>query len=489
MLIALILTFVLGYVLITLEHKFHVNKAAFALLTGMLCWTIIALFPVPETFLHSEVYEGFINTLKDQGIFNVLSEREVFHKFLGSSLIEHFGSIAEILFFLLGAMTIVELIDAHQGFKVITNRVKTKNAATLLWIMGIITFFLSAMLDNLTTTIVMISLIRRLVHDDKQRLTYAGMIIIAANAGGAWSPMGDVTTTMLWIGGQISAGNIIKTLFLPSLACLVVPYAISSFFMKGDVERANYDYDEAEKQEDIRGSKVMFFVGLGALLFVPIFKLFTHLPPYIGMMLGLGVVWVVSELIHIDETEEEKKNYTAIHALSKIDTSSILFFLGILLAISSLETMEILKDLALWLDKTVGNQDIIASIIGVLSAIVDNVPLVAAAMGMYPLATSTINAEAFQFAITNPDIVHNGAFVFNNVQYFLQDAKIWEFIAYTAGTGGSMLIIGSAAGVAAMGMENINFFWYLKKIGPLAFAGYVAGIVTYLLIYPVFSMH
>ncbi|MEZ4979651.1 MAG: sodium:proton antiporter NhaD [Chitinophagales bacterium] len=489
MIIALIVCFVVGYILITLEHPLKINKAAFALLTGMLCWSLAAILPMPESITHVPAFQAFTASLEAQGVLQYLDPTEVFHKFLGKELSHHFASIAEILFFLLGAMTIVELIDTHQGFKIITNRVKTKNAVSLLWIMGLLTFFLSAALDNLTTTIVMVSLLKRLVHNEKQRILFVGMIIIAANAGGAWSPMGDVTTTMLWIGGQISAMNIIATLFLPSLVCMAVPYAIASFFMKGTVERADYDYTEAEHQEEVRGSKVLFFAGIGALLFVPIFKLVTHLPPYMGMMIGLGFVWIVSELIHVDQTEEEKKNYTAVHALSKIDTSSILFFLGILIAISSLESLHILNNLALWLDNTIGNKDIIASVIGVLSAVVDNVPLVAASMGMYPLATELSNTDAYQFALANPNLVHDGAFMFNNVEYFLHDAKIWEFIAFTAGTGGSMLIISSAAGVAAMGMEKIDFFWYFKKIAPLALAGYVAGILMYLFVYSFFAVH
>jgi len=459
MLIAVIATFVIGYLLIALEHPVKINKTASALITGVLCWTIYALSGIDDSHHVSE------------------------------HLRHHLGSISEILFFLLGAMTIVELIDAHQGFKVITNRITTRNAKSLMWIISIVTFFLSAALDNLTTTIVMISLLRKLVHNKEQRLLYAGMVVIAANAGGAWSPIGDVTTTMLWIGGQITADNIIKTLILPSLACLIVPLIAVSFQLKGEVERAPYDTEAALKIEKVKGSALMLALGLGGLLFVPVFKTITHLPPYMGMLLVLGVVWVASELLHIDKTEEEKKPYSAIHALSKIDTSSVLFFLGILVAISSLESLNILSDLALMLNEKVGNLDIIVSLIGALSAVVDNVPLVAASMGMYPLATPTVNPEAYQFAMANKDLITEGYFMFNNVQYFMADAKMWEFMAYAAGTGGSMLIIGSAAGVAAMGMENINFIWYMKKISLYAALGYVAGILVYLAIYPIFAVH
>jgi Na+/H+ antiporter NhaD/arsenite permease-like protein len=459
MLIAVIATFVVGYLFIALEHPVKINKTASALITGVFCWTLYALSGIDEP-----------------------------HHVSGH-LREHLGSISEILFFLLGAMTIVELIDAHQGFKVITNRITTRDAKTLMWIVSFVTFFLSAVLDNLTTTIVMISLLRKLVHNKEQRLLYAGMVVIAANAGGAWSPIGDVTTTMLWIGGQITANNIILTLIIPSLVCLIIPLVAVSFQLKGEVERAPYDVKTALQVEEVKGSRIIFAVGLGALLFVPVFKSVTHLPPYMGMLLGLGVLWVVSELIHVDKTEEEKKPYSAIHALSKIDTSSVLFFLGILVAISSLESLHILKDLAMALNNHIGNLDIIVVLIGALSAVVDNVPLVAASMGMYPLATPAINPEAYQFAMANKDLITEGYFMFNNVQYFLADAKMWEFMAYAAGTGGSMLIIGSAAGVAAMGMENINFIWYIKKITLLALLGYVGGIFAYIAIYPIFALH
>ena len=328
-----------------------------------------------------------------------------------------------------------------------------------MWIICFVTFFLSAVLDNLTTTIVMISLLRKLVHNKEERLLYTGMVVIAANAGGAWSPIGDVTTTMLWIGGQVSAVNIIKTLIIPSLVCMLVPLAALSFQLKGEVEQAPYDNMLAIKTETVKGSRLMFFAGILGLLFVPVFKTVTHLPPYMGMMMSLGIVWVISEIIHVDTEEEEKKAYSAIHALQKIDLASVLFFLGILLAISSLESVHILSNLAVFLDTSIGNQDIIVSVIGVLSAVIDNVPLVAASMGMYPLTE------------------------------FPMDHKLWEFMAYAAGTGGSMLIIGSAAGVAAMGMEKIDFIWYLKKISWLAFIGYVAGIVAYLLVYPIFAVH
>lgn len=427
--ILLVIVFILGYLAIAFEHPLKINKTAPALLIGSLMWSIWAVSD-----------------------FGMVKE-------INSELNHELADVAQILFFLMGAMTIVELIDAHQGFKIITNRITTTNARKLLWIISIITFFLSSLLDNLTTAIVMVSLLRKLVHDREQRLYYVGIVVIAANAGGAWSPIGDVTTTMLWIGGQISSVNIMKTLIIPSLVCLVIPVFVIGFKMKGEVKRDAYDYEKAANEEKVKGSLTILLFGIGALIFVPVFKTFTHLPPYLGMLLGLAVVWVVSELLHIDKTEEEKKPYSAIHALSRIDVSSVLFFLGILLGIGVLRGTGVLRELAVWMDGTIGNQDLIAFSIGLLSAVVDNVPIVAATMKMYPLTE------------------------------FPMDHKLWEFIAYAAGTGGSCLIIGSAAGVAVMGMEKIDFIWYLKKISWLALLGYIAGALAYLAVYPIFAVH
>ncbi|WP_028665005.1 sodium:proton antiporter NhaD [Runella zeae] len=414
----IIAVFVIGYILITLEHNIHINKTASALLTGVICWTLYAF-----------------------------SSSDTHH--VTEELSHHLAGIAEIAFFLLGAMTIVELIDAHQGFSVITDRIHTKDARSLLWIISILTFFLSAALDNLTTAIVMVSLLRKIIRDDDMRRFFAGIVIIAANAGGAWSPLGDVTTTMLWIGGQISATNVIKVLIIPSLVALIVPLIYLSFRLKGNIATPR----ASKKQEEVSDFErnTMFVVGLGMLLFVPIFKTVTHLPPYMGILLALGTVWAVSEILHSKKDEEDRKPFTAGHALSKIDTSSILFFMGILLAIGVLEVTHTLSALAGWMNDTIGNLDAIVFIIGIASAVIDNVPLVAASMGMYDLAT------------------------------YPQDHRIWEFLAYCAGTGGSMLIIGSAAGVAVMGMERISFFWYLKRISLLALLGYVAGAAVFLL--------
>ena len=344
-------------------------------------------------------------------------------------------------------MTIVELIDAHHGFRFVTDRIKAQNKVGLLWLLSFVTFFLSAILDNLTTAIVMVSLLRKLIYKEDERKFFAGMVIIAANAGGAWSPIGDVTTTMLWIGGQITASAIIVNTFLSSLVCLVVPLVALSFSLKGNIEKAKVSHDE----ETPKGGLVMLLVGVGGLIFVPAFKTITHLPPYMGILLALGVLWVVSEIIDSKADENIKKKLSPVAALARIDTASILFFLGILLAIGSLQATHVLTHLAQWLDQNIGHLDLIVMAIGAASAVIDNVPLVAASMGMYDLAS------------------------------YPTDHKLWEFMAYCAGTGGSMLIIGSAAGVAVMGMEKIEFGWYMKKIGLLAALGYFAGAGVYLL--------
>lgn len=433
--LAVVLVFCVGYVLIALEHSIQINKTATALVLGAVCWAIYALnVPAPEVSPAQIV----IPKIPDHS------------DLVKASLSHHLGNIASILFFLMGAMTIVELIDSHHGFKPITDFIKTKNITVLLWMVCLITFFLSAILDNLTTAIVMVSLIRKLIHEKRLRLFFAGMIVIAANAGGAWSPIGDVTTTMLWIGGQISAGGIVKSLFLPSVVCLLVPLLCLTFILKGSLVSDEFQKTENLPENSTAG-KIMLVVGISALVFVPIFKALTHLPPYMGILLGLGVLWVVSELINPNLDEADRKRYSAAGALSRIDISSVLFFFGILLAVSALESMGILQHFAERLTNTLGDNRLIISLIGVFSAIVDNVPLVAAAMGMYSIGIYPI------------------------------DSTIWEYLAYCAGTGGSLLIIGSAAGVAVMGMEKIDFFWYLKNISLLALIGYVSGAIVYLL--------
>ncbi|MEO5603418.1 MAG: sodium:proton antiporter NhaD [Cyclobacteriaceae bacterium] len=450
----IIVVFVLGYVAIALEQTIKINKTATALLTGVICWVLLILSSPPESLLSSLRWNEYLDILKIQfgDKLSVWSIEERFHSFVISELSNHLGKIAEILFFLLGAMTIVELIDAHQGFTIITEKIRTRNPKALLWIVCWITFFLSAVLDNLTTAIVMVTLIRKLISDKEMRLFFAGMIIIAANAGGAWTPIGDITTTMLWIGGQITSVNIMKTLFIPCVMCMLAPLLYLSLTLKGGLgENRNTDTDKI----NVGGGKLMLLVGIGVLIFVPVFRTYTFLPPYTGMLAGLGVLWVASEILHADLDEAVKKHYTAAGALSRIDVPSVLFFLGILLAVGALESMQFLQQVAIILTDTLGDNRIIITLIGVLSSVVDNVPLVAASMGMYSLDAYPV------------------------------DHMIWEYLAYCAGTGGSILIIGSAAGVATMGMEKIDFIWYVKKISPIALIGYFSGAATYLILQPV----
>jgi Na+/H+ antiporter NhaD/arsenite permease-like protein len=420
MLTTLILVFVLAYTAIALEHPLRVNKTASALIGAGLLWTIYAM---------------------GQGDSHLVSEQ------LGESLM----STAQIVFFLMGAMTIVEVVDAHNGFEVITSRIKTKKLSTLMWMVGFVTFFLSAILDNLTTTIVMVSLMKKLLGNREDRLFFAGIIVIAANAGGAWTPIGDVTTTMLWIGGQITAIEIMKGLFLASMVNLLVPLAVTSRIL-GDRPVVPQKVRENEEVFHTTAfeSNLMFFLGLGILVMVPIFKTVTHLPPFMGVLFGLGLLWAVGDIVHRQEEDLRKQRLTLARALTRIDMSAVIFFIGILLAVAVLEHTHILSAVAQWLDTTVGRQDVIVMLIGLVSAIVDNVPLVAASMGMYSL------------------------------EQYPPDSFLWDFMAYCAGTGGSILIIGSAAGVAAMGLEKIDFIWYVKKISALALLGYLAGAVVYI---------
>jgi len=437
MLVAIVATFVIGYACIALEHPLKVNKTATALLLGVLLWTMYALSHAQFAGL---IPEGSTWT---------------------NELTHHLGSTAEIVFFLLGAMTIVTLVDEYQGFRIITDLITTRSKKKLLWTLSIITFFLSAVLDNMTTAIVMCALLRKLIADQKERWLFAGMIILAANAGGAWSPIGDVTTIMLWIGGQVTTVNIMVKTLVASLVCMAVPCLILGATLKGDVESPE-DVDEGV-HIDQRWQRLIFFVGIAALVFVPIFKTITHLPPYLGMLLGLSVLWILTEIISRKHSKEDFTLPTAMKTLEHVDSPSILFFLGILMAVACLETCGALAMLANGLNNTfidmhMGDEPIgfflIDLIIGVLSSIIDNVPLVAAAMGMYP--------------------IHGAEVMFDPNHPF------WEFLAYCAGSGGSLLIIGSAAGVAVMGMEKIDFIWYLKKISLLALAGYIAGAIVFI---------
>jgi len=441
MLLLMSVLFIVGYACIALEHVIHINKSASALLLGTLLWVCIA-FATPSLMHVYSDFQSYLVSNPDTSFLSWL---------LQHPLLESLGETAGILFFLLGAMTIVELVDSYHGFNIITDKIKTTKKSSLMWLICILTFFMSAVLDNMTTTIVMVTLSRKLIAERKERWLFVGMIILAANAGGAWSPIGDVTTIMLWVANKVSTLNIIKMTFPASIVSLLVPLIILTFKMKGTVKQAGIDETSVKKINiPAKQSKIIFFVGIGALLFVPVFKTITHLPPYLGMLGGLAVLWILTDLLQKDEEIHSKNSVVAI--LQKIDTSSILFFLGILMAVAALQTYGHLNLLATSLDNIPleePNKYYLVSItIGLLSAIVDNVPLVAGAMGMYD---------------------------------FPMDHYFWEFLAFNAGTGGSILIIGSAAGVAAMGMEKIDFIWYLKKISWLALIGFLAGSFVYIL--------
>ncbi len=419
----LILIFVLTYAAIAFEHPLQINKSATALIGAGLLWTVYAIAG-PEA------------------------------KVVDAAISDSLMSTAQIVFFLMGAMTIVEVVDAHDGFEVITARIQTTKLSSLMCLVGFVTFFLSSILDNLTTTIVMVSLMKKLLEKRDDRLFFAGMIVIAANAGGAWTPIGDVTTTMLWIGGQVTTVEIMKGLFIPSMINLLVPLAATAWILRGRlVEAPVRDINQGQIETTAFERQLMFFLGLGILVAVPAFKTLTHLPPFLGILFGLGLLWLVGDLVHRHKSDEDKEHLTLVSALTRIDMSSILFFVGILLAVASLEHAHILTAVAQWLNDVVGRLDVIVILIGLVSAVVDNVPLVAASMGMYSLAQ------------------------------YPADSFLWEFMAYCAGTGGSILIIGSAAGVAAMGLEKIDFLWYAKKISLLALMGYFGGALFYILEY------
>jgi Na+/H+ antiporter NhaD/arsenite permease-like protein len=449
MFILMVVIFVLGYLAIALEHPIKIDKAASALLIGTLTW--VAYIMGAADIFNSGVSSAWNSYLAANPDAN--TKEGIIDFIVHNQIIEHLGEISEILFFLLGAMTIVEIVDQHQGFRIITDKIKTTNKVKLLWILSFLTFFMSAVLDNLTTTIVMIALLRKLIDDKETRWFYASMVVLAANAGGAWSPIGDVTTIMLWIGGQVTAANIILMVFIPSLVTLVIPALFLSFTMKGEVTRPKLSNADSKEFTSAFERKLILAMGVGALLFVPIFKTITHLPPYMGMLLGLGVIWVTTELMHKKKTGEDKGRLTVVGILRKVDVPTVLFFLGILSAVASLQSAGQLGLVAKWLDEVTNNNIyIINTAIGILSSIVDNVPLVAGAMGMYDI---------------------------QSVGHFATDGIFWELLAFTAGTGGSILIIGSAAGVAAMGLEKIDFIWYMKRISLLALMGYFAGIGAY----------
>lgn len=426
----IIAIFFIGYLCITTEHQIKVDKTISALAMAVICWTILKVFNLDVL----EVLNGVLVPVDIANNSNAIDE----------ALRHHLAETSEILFFLIGAMTIVEIIDMHRGFEIIKRVIRTRSKIKLLWIIGVIAFFVSAIIDNLTTTIILITIIRKLIPDQKERIWYASMIVIAANAGGAWSPIGDVTTTMLWVKNKVSAAKLVEYVLIPAIVCLIIPLLVASFLpvFKGKIDTSN-----SEESITYKSSMPVLIIGFISIIFVPIFKSITHLPPYIGMLFSLAIMWFISEKFKpIKELSSTDKDKFSIHrAMSRIEFSSILFFLGILLAVASLQTIGTLFNFAQTLNETIPSTNVVILLLGFASAIIDNVPLVAASMGMFQ----------------EP-----------------MDSGIWHYIAYAAGTGGSLLIIGSAAGVVAMGMEKINFFWYVKNILWIALLGFVLGYLT-----------
>lgn len=469
MLTAMIIVFLVGYLFIALEHPLRINKAGTALLTGTFLW-VLYTFGAPQ-FIPTASAESFKLFLDNFPFMKDLPYAEQCIRFvIDHQILESAGEIAETLIFLVGAMITVELVDSHGGFMFITNRITTNSKRRLLFVIATITFFMSAVLDNLTTSIVMIMLIRKLVGDQKERWVFGSVIIIAANSGGAWSPIGDVTTIMLWVRGNISTAATIPHLLLPSLVSALVPVLFMSRCLHGKVTPPSAFLENRDDQllKILKKKEKLAILCLGVfcLLFVPVFKTLTHLPPFMGILMGVGILWVFTELMYRRTPIDEDLKLRLSKVISRIDGSTLMFFLGILLAVDALRCSGVLGSFSLWLDEAVGNVYAVNLIIGTLSAVVDNVPLVAGAIGMYPVAS-----EAMVAAASDPVYL----------SHFMQDGVFWQFLAYCAGVGGSMLIIGSAAGVVVMGLERINFIWYLKKISPLALAGYLAGAAVYIL--------
>lgn len=467
MLTIILLVFLVGYAMIALEHPLKINKAGTALLTAMILWVLYIIgAPTISYLVSGDAFRAFVQNapLADENLAKITSEYIVSHQ-----IVESIGEICQTLIFLVGAMLIVELIDVHAGFEFITNRIQTRDTRKLFMLIATITFFMSAVLDNLTTSIVMIMLIRKLIDDAKTRWIFGSMIIIAANSGGAWSPIGDVTTIMLWVNGHISTGATIPNLILPSLVSSLVPMLLLLRGLKGEVTPPSFVHTSAGSagRNLSSGERLaIFLLGVFCLLFVPVFKTLTHLPPFMGVLLGVGALWIITELMYARKKDmDESLKMRLDKVVHRIDGATLLFFLGILLAVDVLRYVGILNSFSTWLDTEVGNVYIVNLVIGTLSAVVDNVPLVAGAMGMYPIATEAMVANSA-----------SAGYLMN----FMQDGVFWQFLAYCAGVGGSMLIIGSAAGVVVMGLEGINFIWYLKRISWVALAGYLAGALVYI---------
>lgn len=458
--------FVIGYILIAMEHKIGINKAATALILGMTLW-VLYMFS-GDSIISAVNAESFRHFLAGNSDVANMPLAKQCAKFVSDfQIVESLGEHVQIVLYLIGAMAIVELIDVHGGFMCVTERISTRSKRNLLWILSFITFFMSSILDNLTTAIVMTMLLRKMVSDRHERWIFAGMIIIAANSGGAWTPTGDVTTIMLWINENVTTSALITKLFLPSLLSMLVPLAIVSLMLgKGDV---NYSTDRQESAISAYVSNkervAIFCIGVSALISIPIFKAITHLPPFMGVLLVLGIIWVYMEIMYNRKPDIPiSRQYRLTAIFSRIDLGTILFFMGILMAVSALQSAGILKEVSTYLDEEVHNVYVINTIVGMLSSIIDNVPLVAGAMGMYPMPTHEAVALSGE-----------AAYMAN----FVQDGIFWQLLAYCAGVGGSILIIGSAAGVVVMGLEKITFAWYCKHISLLALLGYFSGIITY----------
>ena len=453
----IIILFVVGYLCIALEHPLKINKTATALVLGMLLWVIYALGAsdiVPD--IAGEKFQQYVSD--NPALYQQSEHKQALSYVCDVDLIGHMGDIAQTILFLLGAMTIVELIDVHDGFTVRTSHIHTRNRRKLLWIMTWLTFFLSAVLDNLTTTIVMLTLLRKFVPHKRERWLYAGIIVLAANSGGAWSPIGDVTTILLWANGNVTAPSLVKFLLLPSIISVLIPALVISRKLKGRLP--DPIKNDIQRSDMSKGDKLFIFcLGVGGLIFVPIFKTITHLPPFIGILLVLGILWVVTECLYNGHLRKQKQQFRIPQVISRVDMPSILFFLGILMAVAVLQSTGILSTMANALDTYIHNIYAINTLLGVLSSIVDNVPMVAGVMGMYPIADPSVSGYAANFVV---------------------DGHFWGLLSYCAGVGGSLLIIGSAAGVIAMGIEKISFGWYLKKFTGLALLGYLAGIVIYM---------
>lgn len=457
MLVALIVIFIIGYLCIALEHPLRIDKTAAALVLGMLMWVIYAMGSTDVLpLVHASEFNLFV---AENNLGGASLHEQCLQYILNLDIVEHLGDITQTLFFLIGAMTIVELIDVHEGFSVLTDHITTRHKRRLLLVISLVTFILSAVLDNLTTTIVMLMLLRKLVQDQQERWMFAGMIIIAANTGGAWSPIGDVTTIMLWVKGNVTTQALISFVLLPSLVALFLPMMIVMRQLHGSLPPIEHK-ETTQSVTTLNERKAMLILGVAGLLFVPVFKSVTHLPPFIGILLSLGVLWIYTEIFYNRKKVEKNKENRLSRVIKRIDMSTILFFFGILMAVAVLQSTGLLANAAAWLDDEVHNVYVINVILGIMSSIVDNVPLVAAAMGMYPIEPASATGYAANFIV---------------------DGTFWEFLSYCAGVGGSILIIGSAAGVIAMGIEKIPFGWYLKRFSLIALLGYLAGAAVYVI--------